>query len=250
MWPFKRSKPKRVPALFLHIQKTAGSALVETLRPYYGPSIITHGDYIGHRPEEFRDIQLVSGHFGYAFAKVLMPGRYAFTFLRDPVERVLSFYYFCRKQNSAEFPTYALARDLELEPFLVAVNEDIWIRKNVWNNQAWQLARGFGYVYTPSGRDPVTDEILLDESTPEEILALAIAHLDEFSHVGFAESFELDRNAICADLGVSTRFSKKSAPPPLRAPDLPPSTLQLVRSLTSLDQALYDAAQQRRAGRA
>jgi hypothetical protein len=238
-----------MPALFLHIQKTAGSALLDSIWPHYGASMITHGDFIGRRPADFKDVMFVSGHFGYAYAKSLMPSRYSFTLLRDPVERVLSYYHYCRSQNTDKFSTYTLAKELDLVPFLIAVSEDVLIRKSVWNNQAWQLARGFGYVYTPESRDPVTGELQLDDSSPEEILSLAISHLDEFSYVGFAETFAADRDVICSKLGLppdSDGALTISSPPRPRAPDLPDSTLQLLRDLTQLDQILYDTAMRKR----
>jgi hypothetical protein len=103
------------PALFLHIQKTAGTAIIELARFAYGArNVISHGDYlrgVQYSPtagnvqvnervlQEFHNIQFLSGHFGYGFAKHYMADRYSFAFLRNPVERVLSFYFYCKKQD-------------------------------------------------------------------------------------------------------------------------------------------------------
>ncbi|MCH7920168.1 MAG: sulfotransferase family 2 domain-containing protein, partial [Planctomycetes bacterium] len=108
----KREGPQRPRVLFLHIQKTAGSSIVELARDHYDKSVISHGDFGGHKPEDFQDVAFVSGHFGYEFARPLMSDRYSFTFLRDPVDRVLSFYYFCRRMDSNEFEIYSLAQGL------------------------------------------------------------------------------------------------------------------------------------------
>jgi len=67
------------PALFLHIQKTAGTSIVEYAKRYY-PSIISHADFLNHKPEEFSEVQFISGHFGYEFTKYHMPNRYSFVF--------------------------------------------------------------------------------------------------------------------------------------------------------------------------
>jgi len=167
------------------------------------------------------------------------------------VERVLSYYHYCRNQDNDKFSTYTLAKQLDLLPFLAAVSGDVLIRKSVWNNQAWQLARGFGYVYTPGSRHPETGELQLDDSTPEEILSLAISHLQDFSFVGFAETFAADREVICSGLGIPSDGGgelSRSVPPRLRAPDLPAATLEFVKELTQLDQVLYDTAWRRCAG--
>ncbi len=235
------------PALFLHIQKTAGTALVDSLRTYYGASMITHGDFIGHEPAEFRDVLFVSGHFGYDFARPLLPSRYAFTFLRDPVERVLSFYHFCRAQNSTEFSTYARARQLELAEFVEAVGQDALIRKNICNNQAWQLAHGYflrrGYS--------VPDELEVGDVAPAEVLALAMAHLAEFAHVGLAETFVADQAVIMTALGLPPAPAApavNATPGRPRRGQLPRPTLELIREITGLDQAVYDFAVKSRRG--
>ena len=250
VWPFKSNTPEGpVPVLFQHIQKTAGTALVDSLRPYYGASMITHGDFIGHEPREFHDLLFVSGHFGHAWARDLMPGRFTFTFLRDPVERVLSFYHFCRAQDSAAFNTYTRARELELAEFVAAAAEDALIRKNICNNQAWQLAHGYilrrGYS--------VPDELEIGDMTPADVLALAIEHLGEFSHVGFAETFAEDRGVIMEALrlpppAVAAAAINSTLGRP-RRDDLPRRTLALIREVTGLDQAVYEfALRQRRGG--
>jgi hypothetical protein len=248
MWPFQRKKrEERAPVLFLHIQKTAGTSLVESLRPRYADSMISHGDFIGHAPEEFRDRLLVSGHFGHAWCRSLMPSRTCFTFLRDPVERVLSFYHFCRAQTSDEFSTYARARELDLDAFLAAVADDALIRKNLWNNQAWQLAHGYilrrGYA--------VPDDVEAADMSPADILSLALEHLDDFHHVGLAESFAADQAMILAALGIdapagdASSFRNATPGRPRRA-QLPAGTLELITALTELDQSLYDEVLRRR----
>ena len=94
------SSPK--PALFLHIQKTAGSSIVDLARQAYGSDeVVSHGDFFlqpapssldalvdakGDGSREFADHAFISGHFGFGFAQPMMQGRYSFTFLRDPIE--------------------------------------------------------------------------------------------------------------------------------------------------------------------
>ncbi|MGH8247611.1 MAG: sulfotransferase family 2 domain-containing protein, partial [Gammaproteobacteria bacterium] len=109
-----------IPAVFLHIQKTAGTAITDIVLPYYWGSIIRHGEYRGRSVESLMNLQFVSGHFGYEYARPLIRSRYSFTFLRDPVERILSFYYFCRTLNSNQFPVFQTARELDLTDFLRA----------------------------------------------------------------------------------------------------------------------------------
>ena len=93
------------PALFLHIQKTAGSPIVRLARlSLSSDEVMSHGDYLngrtddeletivnarGKAPSDFKDFPFVSGHFGFDFARQIMDERFSLTFLRNPIERVL-----------------------------------------------------------------------------------------------------------------------------------------------------------------
>lgn len=241
--------PSPHPALFLHIQKTAGTALVVALRTHYGTSIVSHGDFIGRGPAAFRNVRCVSGHFGYAWARPLMSGRYCFTFLRDPVERVLSFYHFCRTQDPGAFSTFALARKLDLDGFLAAADTDALVAKNIRDNQAWQLAHGFLLLE----RYDIPDALEVRTLPPADVLALAREHLADFNHVGFAETFAEDYRVVLDALGVT----HDGTPPAVinagqgRPPrtDLAPHTLERIHALTELDRQVYDYAFQSRRAR-
>lgn len=222
-------------AVFVHIQKTAGSSIVNIAQGYYGKSLISYLDYDGRRPEEFQDVAFVSGHFGYEFARPLMSDRYSFTFLRDPVERVLSLYYFFKKMDSNEFEMYSLAQGLNLEEFIKLSLKNNHLRTVVCNHQAWQLAHGYGHG---TDRNYFTFE-------EQEMQDLAMSHLEKFSYVGFTETFEADRNIILNRLGVP--IPKKDIVvnaggnrPSIQ--DLPDSIVDLLGKVTRLDQELYDYA--------
>jgi hypothetical protein len=245
-------KPGKLqPALFLHIQKTAGSTIVDLARSAYGSeNVISHGDYLtglssssdnlgGVKPFNLINIPFISGHFGYGFASGLMEGRFFFTFLRDPVERILSYYHFCRTRNAAEYEVYALAQQLEIDDFLALGLINHWLKTYIWNQQAWQLANGYAHV---NGRGITRYE-------PEELMTLALDHLDAFSHIGFVESFEVDRDIILNALGIplpKKKLVSNANPGRPLVEDLPPSTLSLLNDLTELDRALYKEAWSRR----
>ena len=77
------------------------------------------------------------------------------------------------------------------------------------------------------------------------MLELAIRHLDEFSYIGFAETFEEDRDHVLKALGIVPPLEKivsNANPERPTAKDLPPSTLKLLDELTQLDRAVYKEA--------
>ena len=67
---------------------------------------------------------------------------------------------------------------------------DLKIKPFIWNCQVSQLAHGFGSAES-------------FHTTDKEMLKLAIQHFDEFSYVGFKESFEKDRDIVLKDLGIT-----------------------------------------------
>jgi Sulfotransferase family len=241
MWRiFKRNKLELKPALFMHIQKTAGTSIVDLAARNYGnKNVCSHGDYIGRTPKEFAKIPFLSGHFGYDFARTLMEDRFSFFFLRDPVERILSMYYFCRKRDPAQFEIYKLAHECDLEKFLQLAFEKPMVRATVWNHQAWQLAHGFGKQDNRSVMD----------FKPDEILKLALNHLGKFDYVGFTESFEKDKDFILKKLGIVNRHANVRSNVTIGKPEskeLPSSTRKLLDQLTELDREVYDYAQSSR----
>lgn len=238
-------------ALFLHIQKTAGTSIVDLARVAYGnDQVVSHGDYLngcqdraldkivdarGQQPRDFQDVAFVSGHFGFDFARALLPGRFSFTFLRNPIERVLSYYYFSRSRDPKEYEIYALAQELTLDEFLALGLEKPALKACIWNNQAWQLAHGYGN----------SDKRNILMFSEEEILSLAVCHLDRFSYIGFTETFETDRNVILRALGISPpeqNLISNATPGRPMSVEHPASTIELLRELTRIDRRLYEIA--------
>ncbi len=235
--PSIRQEP--TPSLFLHLQKTAGTSITAAAARFYGPeNVCSHGDFLGKSPDELARFAFVSGHFGFSFAKPLMKNRFSFTFLRSPIERVLSFYYFCRTRDPLEFPTYKIAQEHDLDSFLRLAQDNRVIRNRIWNGQTWRLCSG-----------PGVPNASVDDLSPEKMLARAVANLDAFSFVGFTETFNEDVEVIMRGIGMpdSMRPGRENvtADRPL-AKDHPRQTIRLIEEITELDQALYDAAWQRR----
>ncbi|CAG7855864.1 hypothetical protein MCAMS1_00149 [biofilm metagenome] len=240
---------KLKPVIFVHLQKTAGTSIIKEVRQYYGNNnVISHGDFFldhdGQRitndkyaqPEyiqnRFGGIPFLSGHFGYEFAKPFMDSRFSFTFLRNPVERVLSAYYFYKTRNSDQFRHYSLAHQLPLDEFLALGFTDPDIKLHVLNYQVSQLAVGWGGgVHFACNGD--------------ELLAMAIKHLGEFSYVGFTETFEKDQEQILKYMGIAkpaVNIKSNANPGRPTFDSLPPSSKNLLLELTVLDRQLYEWA--------
>jgi len=245
-------------AIFMHIQKTAGTTITSLARKHYGmANVISHGDYVNiinnlyskdlkDKQNELRtalnDKLFISGHFGYDFCSVFMADRYSFTFLRDPVERILSFYYFCLGRDPAQFSIYKIVQNTSLNSFLkMGLEHNNDVNTHIWNNQLWQLAHGYGHL---KNAPPAT-------ASPDSIEERAYANVKKFNFVGIVENFQHDRNKILNDLGIplpNDNVRANASPKRPTAKDLPQSTRQLLKELTTLEQALYDEIVAKRSG--
>lgn len=118
---------------FVHLQKTAGTALFRRLRHHFGPEAVYPRPDDQGTPEvvlgvdRMRDAlerepgtyQVVTGHFPLPVIELLPAGCRAFTLLRDPVERTLSF---LRHQREVE-PRFAEAELEEIYEDPVSTGE-------------------------------------------------------------------------------------------------------------------------------
>lgn len=227
-----------IPALFLHIQKTAGTAVVQTVCSFYD-NFISHFDHHGYKPEEFQSASFVSGHFGYSYAQPLMKSRYSFTFLRDPAERVLSFYYHCLRSDPDEYAIYRLAQEKTIDEFLDLGLDHKQVKTHIWNHQTWQLACGW---------DNIVGKYIVNYDAAK-MIDEAKAHLAEFDYIGFTETLDKDMIVIRNSLGITCpdgvpRINAGGSKP--RIEDLPSSTRHRLRQITELDQVLFDYARSMR----
>ncbi|WP_406871792.1 sulfotransferase family 2 domain-containing protein [Aminobacter sp. P9b] len=224
-------------ALFLHTQKTAGTSIQHIARQFYGPdNVSSHADYEELGVAACGTLDFVSGHFGYEFARPLMPDRYCFTFLRHPIERVLSLYSFSAGRPAGESPFYDVAREKGLEAFLrLAHHPEPAYREMFWNHQTWQLAYGRGAEFADK------PSRVVDEFDGTEMLAMAKLHLSTFDYIGFVERFDDDAAAIFKALGcgkVELVRANSSANRP-STEGLQQSTMDLLLEFTALDRELY-----------
>lgn len=227
-------------ALFLHLQKTAGTSILAAAESFYGRDRCARwADYIARTPQELNGLSFLSGHFGYDFAQQFMDGRYCFTFLRDPIERLLSYYSYCRSADKAANEVNALAHDSNAEQFFRAgCTVDSRFASHMWNHQACQLANGWGASLVGKRNVGVS------ELRPDEILARATQNLRTFDYVGLVEEFEGDSEEIFKALGRTFEAARRVnvAPNRIKRDDLNGTTMTMLEQMTEIDRELYRRA--------
>jgi hypothetical protein len=205
-------------ALFLHIQKTAGTSVHAMAHGVYGKeNTISHADYQKLGVDGCRKKAFVSGHFGHVFASRLMEGRYSFTFLRDPVDRLISMYGYCRSHQDTTSVVFDAAKKLDLYEFLGRADQTEF-REMLWNHQVWQL--GYGWGADINTRPWLT----INSFGEDDLLEIAKQNLLRFQYVGFVETFSTDiRKSLPISGSTELAYQRKIVRPKERPkPICPP----------------------------
>jgi hypothetical protein len=88
--------------VFLHIPKTAGQSVHALLVALFGPENISPARLNEHlvrmTVRELRRYRVTSGHLDWQALDCIPPPRFVFTVLREPLERIVSFYLFMRRE--------------------------------------------------------------------------------------------------------------------------------------------------------
>lgn len=229
--------------LFLHIPRTAGTTLNRVVRlkvdskreilvSAFRPSR-SWQQFVAHArslpPERLSRIRYFRGHFSFGIHEHLpKPARYI-TMLRDPVDRVLSSYFFFIKRLGSD--------DVTIEDFVRKGREGDQRLHIGWtdNVQVRMLAAHDGEpVRVPIGS--CTTDML--ELAKERIAS------DRFLLTGLTERFDesilLLKNMLGWRNAYYVPFNIANAPPLLR--DLPDGARDMIQSYNGLDRKLYDFA--------
>ena len=221
--------------VFIHIPKTAGTSFRRLLdRQYPGPSLLPLYEPYPYTPEVLarlkRQAQQATaciGHVPFGIDRQLgIDARYV-TFLRDPVERVVSYYRHNQRHANARFHQQIK------EGMTLADLVRSGIDAECHNNMT-RMISGIG------DNRRLTDRAVLDQ---------AIENIEQrFLFVGLTQHFDQSVDQLGSRLGWRRPGLVK--PTLNRAPDLQPlqldkETLELVLEYNDLDKALYQYVSQR-----
>jgi len=221
-----RQAPRRK-TIFLHIPKTAGTSMREIVRQVYpgGDCVFIYDHdptYLAGLAPQLRHATAVYGHYSYGIHELLgIEGRYV-AILRDPVERVISFFRHQAWHADSEYYT-AIQQGLTLHELLRSE------ACHQLNNHQVRIISGHRAVETVHSRD---------------VLEQAQANIArDFACVAIAERMDESVRRVAATLGwrripAVQRLNVNRNPVRIEVDD---ATREAIRYYNRLDIELYEA---------
>ena len=220
---------------FMHIGKTAGTSLQHALFEAMPDAAIFHEslpNFDSASPAELAINDLVIGHLTYQHVAKMRPNRFLVTFLRDPVERVVSSYHFLRSVSpSSNYSEIAIkaAGSLTLREFLLC--DDPGVRMVTENCQSKWLAHDI----RPEHQGAIVD-----------LRGQAERHLSCFDFVGIVEYFDASIAALSREIGLALSAKRLNVTASRSSlPQASSDDVELIRRLNAVDLAIYAGARKR-----
>jgi hypothetical protein len=229
----KKSNDKAV--FFLHIPKCAGTTLTEEIikkkfKPHESIIFYEHGTQVlidhlkGMSQKEQGKIKCIAGHFAFGIHRYYTAGPAAYiTLLRDPIERVISHYYYVLRREDHYLHQTAVGKKLTLKEYM---EDQLSIELN--NGQTRVLA-GIGWG-APYGKCP--DSML--EQAKKNVK-------NHFAAVGVSEQFDEFLQILNQTLGwrIPDYKKKNVSFNRLKKQEIDPQTLNTIEQYNRLDLELY-----------
>ena len=226
--------------IFIHLPKSGGTTFCDIIakQNQYHPDIciwrFTDLDGVfcnlnGVAREEEKRIEVVFGHMFFGVHKKLPQANFTYiTFLRHPLERIISSYYYSRE----------LVLDMNLRKLFKNMSLYDYVSSNQWN-----FITDMGYW--PASTENLQTRMLA--GTIEDDLETAKNNIKKyFSVVGTTERFDETLKIVRKKLGWDTHpYEKRKIG--LNKPSLeeiPDEIIEIIKSKNEKDMALYEFANQ------
>ena len=224
---------KRDTLIFFHLPKTGGTTMHAILRRQYRSETIFRTN-----PEEhweslriFRELsekekskyRLITGHMRFGIHEDIKNLSFYITFLRDPIQRIVSYYYYILSYRNHYLHQEIKSKNMSLIDVL-----ESGIAREFENSQTRRIA---GYARTPYG------------CPPDDMFELAIDHIEKyFPVIGLTERFDesliLMSNFCRWKLPYYTKLNTGKIKPTRQ--NISDETFDTIKKFNELDIQLYE----------
>lgn len=223
--------------VFTHIPRTGGTTLRAILSKYLEKPLYIDSlsDFAFMNDENLNSHTFIATHCGYGiFSRIIVPPK-KLVILRDPVERIVSQYYYLRGlEENVSYSSY-YAKTLSLEQFVKNENPAVWV--GIRNTQTWHLIEDKN-IHFRNKYKGMSDEKLLE---------IATDHLARYDFVGFTDRLPSVLDQIAIEYGwkrVSENLPLMRSSERPNTTDICESIRASVRDKVRLDLLLYRRAEQ------
>jgi hypothetical protein len=248
----KKIDPSEPTLVFLHIPKTGGTSLHHHFADIFPEQAMCPERFSNLNQfsvDELRQWRFFSGHFNADEIKRI-PGRiFLVTVLRDPIERLLSLYYFWKRQTNEFIDQNGLdylriTKDGTLLDFLRSDHPVIVHATH--NAMVTQLAGAV--TTTPNGYDLMNSSETVDRISEGQLMSRALKNLLSFDVIGDISQLLLVYEKVASVFGmttnpfmlkVNTREDVNEHLEPVTPEPITPEIRVLLEEKTRLDRILY-----------
>lgn len=228
---FSNHKPNRI--LFDHLHKCGGSSLNNYLETHYPARKVFSTN--GRRPEksvkEFQNLPqskryqylLIKGHLANQLIDYIHPDHLKITLLRNPVDRIVSLYYYAKESPKHNLYLEINQAGMSLEDFATS---DITIE--VRNRYTTHFA----------GLSPIDVEL-----HPKNALNTAINTIKEYDVIGFLDDFVNFTDSLRLQAELKYKYDNKRINVTKKRAaidEIPLSVINTIKEINYLDLELYE----------
>jgi hypothetical protein len=233
---------QRPPFVFLHIEKTGGITLAQFFGKHFrwerALSAYSPAELDEYPAAELAHFDYIGGHLTARNLAAIRPDALVCTFLREPIDRVVSAYWYFRTYSGRLRESIRHAVEAaRVQPLLEFVrNRTPEVRRHVADQQAWALA---------------ADWFAPDDRSPTALRDAALEGLARCACVGVTEELDAGVCRVCLATGwtpPSGQLGRSNATPSRqRVEELTSDERAAIEEITASDAEVYRAATARAA---
>ncbi len=228
----RNSKPRKI--LFEHVPKCGGTTVVNYLKSQYSNDKIFNVnelslresiDYFKSLPKKERySYDLIYGHGAHKLKDYVHPKTIKFTILRNPIDRIISHYYYVLRTPKHYLYNKVITKEMSLMDYVSSnISDEL---------QNSCVQRFSGMTLREIEKDP-------DKSIEEAYNVLK----NEYSVVGILENFNQTMELVAKKAFFNKKFEveelNKTTDRPKKK-EIDELTLKTIKKINSLDIKLYD----------